>query len=564
LSSWDRVVAAIDFGTFSSGFAWAKVGPETRRLRNDDINLYHVWPSSGGWYPKTRSALLFDPDGSLVAWGYDAVRRFTESPDTLSSSFVQDFKMLLWRGSYPGVRPPENKTGKTPEDLIAVYLGELYKKAVSRLESADVSDDQVDWWVTVPGIWPESGKQTMLRAADTAGMPVDRLNVALEPEAAALYCMAVGESQPVGTRILVVDCGGGTVDLVSLEVRPDGDFGRKLTHGIPMGAESTIPELEKKIAEMLGGTDYWYLKKTKPRSVQKFWRDWEDARNSFTADQEHPVRITFPSLPQDDERYARMATRLLGRREQEGEIESIVISASDVRGILDRLVRPICDCVDGMLRELAVDGRTHAGQTIVYAVGGFAESHYLQHHLREVVEGRGARLTVPERTSSAVLAGAVIYGARPSLIKTRTSSLTYGYGIRTDFNSDEDPPDRCLIDEEGNPKVRRLKILVERGKTIKYDEEVCSTAFPVEKGQQRATFVFYATESIDPRYPDEEGVQKKGTITVELPKLPRRRKRKLHDRPIRLFATFGDTKIDVRAIDEVSGEAAIATIEFSP
>ena len=54
-----------------------------------------------------------------------------------------------------------------------------------------------------------------------AGLPddPDRLLLAREPTAAALYCVAKGELllTEAGTRFMVVDCGGGTVDITAYE-----------------------------------------------------------------------------------------------------------------------------------------------------------------------------------------------------------------------------------------------------------------------------------------------------------------------------------------------------------
>ena len=66
----------------------------------------------------------------------------------------------------------------------------------------------------------------MFKAAVEAGLPDDRdrLLLAREPAVAALYCKAKGEAVlgTAGTRFLVVDAGGGTVDITAYQVAPDG------------------------------------------------------------------------------------------------------------------------------------------------------------------------------------------------------------------------------------------------------------------------------------------------------------------------------------------------------
>jgi hypothetical protein len=50
--------------------------------------------------------------------------------------------------------------------------------------------------------------------------------LALEPEAAAVHCrnQQKGLTFSPGTRYMVVDCGGGTVDMVLHEIDPKGNF----------------------------------------------------------------------------------------------------------------------------------------------------------------------------------------------------------------------------------------------------------------------------------------------------------------------------------------------------
>ncbi|MED6240467.1 hypothetical protein ATANTOWER_021570 [Ataeniobius toweri] len=81
------------------------------------------------------------------------------------------------------------------------------------------------WVLTVPAIWDHSAKQFMREAATQAGLVTkgnsDKLVIALEPEAASVFCKKLpsdgfiadsrGEDrldQSPGTQYIVVDCGG--------------------------------------------------------------------------------------------------------------------------------------------------------------------------------------------------------------------------------------------------------------------------------------------------------------------------------------------------------------------
>src|SRR5262249_25536748 len=87
-------------------------------------------------------------------------------------------------------------------------------------------ESDIRWCVTVPAIWDPYTRELMFKAAVAAKLPddPDRLFLAQEPAAAALYCLAKGEARlrAPGTHFMVVDAGGGTVDITSYLVDDTG------------------------------------------------------------------------------------------------------------------------------------------------------------------------------------------------------------------------------------------------------------------------------------------------------------------------------------------------------
>jgi molecular chaperone DnaK (HSP70) len=101
--------------------------------------------------------------------------------------------------------------------------------------------EDVQWVITVPTIWDDAAKQVMRRAAENAGLPrsiilanyplltdyilFEGLVLALEPEVAALSCHRKKELvfRP-STKYMIVDCGGGTVDIAVHELDDQGNF----------------------------------------------------------------------------------------------------------------------------------------------------------------------------------------------------------------------------------------------------------------------------------------------------------------------------------------------------
>jgi len=83
--------------------------------------------------------------------------------------------------------------------------------------------------LTVPAIWNDAGKAATRAAAIQAGFLRDdndnRLTLITEPEAAAMFCAKTGLlNLKVHDAVLIVDCGGGTVDLIAYEVEEESPF----------------------------------------------------------------------------------------------------------------------------------------------------------------------------------------------------------------------------------------------------------------------------------------------------------------------------------------------------
>lgn len=147
------------------------------------------WPtlvSNNGSQEKVPSKATYK-GGKLEAWGYMVP---AEKP------CVEWIKLLL-EPDYRWKLLPTQKSakllqqiGKTPEEAVADYLGELYKHAKKEI-GANLGGDpekthSIRVVITCPAIWSHAAKSKTLKAAYSAGMPRGRTMLVTEPEAAGL------------------------------------------------------------------------------------------------------------------------------------------------------------------------------------------------------------------------------------------------------------------------------------------------------------------------------------------------------------------------------------------
>ncbi|OAD20328.1 Heat shock protein, partial [Candidatus Thiomargarita nelsonii] len=168
------------------------------------------------------------PDRKEKYWGYDARMTLAEKRkgnEAKNYHFFQNFKMQLKEGQDRTEEGPRISSANGEKflviGLIADYLRFLKDYALNDIKEATsgyLKENEIRWCLTVPAIWKDADKQIMRRAAQQSGLigtsdeEAERLILALEPEAAAMYCQEKDQHQlDVGTRFMVVDCGGGTV-----------------------------------------------------------------------------------------------------------------------------------------------------------------------------------------------------------------------------------------------------------------------------------------------------------------------------------------------------------------
>ncbi|XP_062619390.1 heat shock 70 kDa protein 12B-like [Saccostrea cucullata] len=231
------IVAAIDFGTTYSGYAFSMSG--------DPLTFYSpgIWYSGQGGMSsmKTPTCLLLNPDQTFNAFGFKAEELYASlatEDEHLEYFFFQRFKMDLHFKNVKKDLCIKDVSGKSLSAMKIFSLSIKYLKdhCLKTMRDRGVETRQTDikFVLTIPSIWNDRSKEFMRTAAVEAGIRNDSLVLALEPEAASVYCQRVplenlkhgtGKTISVpGTRYLVADIGGGTADFSVHQVDDDGSL----------------------------------------------------------------------------------------------------------------------------------------------------------------------------------------------------------------------------------------------------------------------------------------------------------------------------------------------------
>ncbi|CAI7577109.1 unnamed protein product [Penicillium viridicatum] len=412
----DVLVIGIDFGTTFSGVAYAT---ESEFLAKN-ISVISEWPGCGRDEGKAPTELLYEHESSW--WGYDL-------PDV--GDPIRWFKLLLLNNEdlqegvkssafYLAAKEKVRRENRKPVDLVADYLRFQWKHALEVIEKS--RGDQFlpslrsHIVITVPAIWKGYARQSMQEAAEKAGImaPRDigktRLSFVLEPEAAAMATLTDPEHQSLvkpGKAWLILDAGGGTVDLISYKITSTDpitmDEAVEGTGALCGGV--LIDECFQQLCKNRLGRRWSHLS---PNGIKEIMGDkWEkNYKREFVpkkSKEEYPVPIPAEAYKGGDnvsDDLSRLPHIKNGR---------IQFREQDLMEAFAESFSRIDELVDEQISKTKQRGLTLQG---IILVGGLGSSPYLHRHLKERYSK--ARLTVIKSTGmkprTAICRGAVYKG----------------------------------------------------------------------------------------------------------------------------------------------------------
>ncbi|ALB39589.1 MULTISPECIES: Hsp70 family protein [Nostocales] len=562
-----KVVAAIDFGTSRSGYAYAF--KDDKRV----IGRYE-WDKQPFPYIKTLTQSLYNSDRKLETWGYAALSRLAElrqAKNAKDYSFFPTFKMALRESCKRTDKGPIATANNGQEfpviNLVADYLhqlGGLLRKELDNATSGELKDHEILWCLTIPAIWKDEEKSFMRRAAIKAGLITgsdddrERLLLVLEPEAAAIYCQEKDQAElEAGKRFMVIDCGGGTVDITVHEVSPHGGLDEVAEgSGGAYGSTCVDKEFREYLVTKLTAQALMRYEEEDPIGWLELMANWErkkcdfDPTTTATTYFEIPNRlykILSKEHPQVLEQLA---------DEQEGDDEKVHVSKETMQGFFEPIL-------DGLVRKVKeqfarLDDR---GCDILYVVGGFSTSPVLRQRIQKEFGSR-IKVVMPSDPGAAIVQGAASFGVNPESIRSRRSHLTYGCQSCQPFDKNHDrnqKSNRQYLEDQGGWHIfNRFRSFVLAGESIGVNEVVTHSFNPVTADQTVINFKFYATRKQNPRYVDESEIEELGELDVDISSTVGTR-----DRPVEVSMNFGKTEIAVTAIDIKTGKTYNTALRFS-
>ena len=417
----------------------------------------------------------------------------------------------------------------------------------------------------------------------------DKLSLALEPESAAIFCQNMMERQASSfcspespyrvASYLIVDIGGGTVDISAHHVVRDPEPHIKVIHP-PTGNDCGGTKVNQEFAKFLqslvkddgfsrflctadeqkNAKNRVYLNELFNENFEKQKMVFSDAHEECSSNMlliELPtpfIQEYIDDLNEGVRKEGEAVLQLVG--------QDLRVSYELMRTFFKPVVDGIITCINDVLAEVSQVKK-------IYLVGGFGGSKYLQSKLQMAFNNLGLNYVVPVEPAYAVVKGAVLFKKNPGLVESRRADATYGLSTNARFQEGLHDRKFRWVDDDGCSLCRNLfSTIVELGDIVGVEEVFMSTFYPTYHNQTGMSFTIYSSQGRDIFYvTGERGVNSKtrgcatvtklGEVEIEMPDLTGDK-----NRAVDVTFDFSHTEIKVKAYDRTTKKEVKTVINF--
>ncbi|RZF44958.1 hypothetical protein LSTR_LSTR001919 [Laodelphax striatellus] len=575
-----KVVVAVDLGTTYSGYAYRYIDHPS----DVDIHLMSNCQGEPGLNnQKLPSILLLDPSRKFHSFGCSARDHFhdLDAAEAHLWLYFDKFKLTLHNNTDVSRDSMIKASNGCEVNALTVFSHALYylkSEALNELHHyADSSN--VQWVITVPAIWSHTAKQFVREAAYMAGMfeshHPEQLLIALEPEAAAIWCRNLRTSliedansncdncvdNQCGLCYMVVDCGGGTVDITVHRVDQNNGSLQELHKAVggSCGSLGVDEEFNRILGGIFGFGFMSQLQVERPAAFTELMLSFESRKRSASPFRHLALNISPPYAFID---YFRKVT---GK-----EVETVVENYGKPEvswsphgllrihpSLMMELFRPTIERVIQHIEKVLSSPRVLNKITHLYLVGGFAESQILQQAIRDNFSKR-LKVIIPQGVALSVLRGAVLFGLNPTTVSVRQARHTYGIGVLRKFIDGVHPVEKLVVKDGQEWCVDVLDPLVEANQTLRVGEMVVRKYTPATSKQSEIVLNIYCAQSPSAKFVTDHGVRRIGTLKLDL----RQTKASKQPREIIARLTFGGTEVTASAYDTASKQYVDTDLSF--
>ena len=391
---------------------------------------------------------------------------------------------------------------------------------------------------------------------------------ALEPEAAALSCLEdlINIKKVTKASYLVVDCGGGTVDIAAHKMTKDAKGEILIEELAPpnggnCGGFAVNEEFEAMLQGIFGVSNevFQSIKEKHSRHWMKMvWCDFEESKCAVKhGDKAATVTVGIhKKICEEVKNITGESMQSLVEAYKMKDVEwdddgGIVLPYSTIFGLykpaLTEITKLINDDVLSKCEPIQM----------VLLVGGFAESSLLFDEVKDSITRKYPTIEVKRspRPVFSVTKGAIIFGLNKNVIKSRVMKHSIGVEACVEFHENEHDQKYLKTSGGRNYCDKAFWHLATANQSV-YTGVPSEFSFrPLTEEQQKCIVSIYESPKEDIKYITDDSCKCMGTIEIDIPKCTGVDE----EREIKLVIDFAKTEYTVLAFSG-SGHAEQLTV----
>ncbi|XP_065930489.1 heat shock 70 kDa protein 12A [Magallana gigas] len=482
---WD-IIVAFDIGTSYSGYAYS----DKKEIETNTINL-NEWTGNSTLDPKAKAptTVLLNEDQTFDSFGYEAEERYAQRVEEKTHNKCyrfRNFKMKLYHEkNITEAFVLQDDRGKLSLPAMVIFVHTI-KALKTHFENAAENrgvvfkPENVLYVFTVPAIWSESAKEFMRKAAIKADIAEYQIVLALEPEAAALYCKnlpdrMLTESFEPGTKYMVLDMGGGTIDIVVHKIMEDGTLAEVYkASGGDWGGTIVDAQFKDFVNELFKNKEcFENLWELAPLDALDFEREFEAKKRQISSNTKGNIRLQLPA------RLMQFANTAIQKEHK----QTLTLAHMHVQNDhFKSFFTTPKDKIIGILKNILVEIGTI---NFIILVGGFSGSKFLTDEIKNNPAFSSIKFISPNEPGTVVLKGAVLFGYNPRAVSARICRYTYGFSVLEDFDSKIHPQSKHIIVDEEEKCDDVFSVLVYKDELVKYEEERTHMTYSSHRNEDR-------------------------------------------------------------------------------
>ena len=400
----------------------------------------------------------------------------------------------------------------------------------------------------------------------------DQLSLALEPECVALYCqqlpidhIAEYADQNVNDAksCIVLDIGGGTVDITALKQVSPGSYEVTITPtGNEFGGKEVNEEFRRFLQQIVGDKDFRSFLKNRSTHeehnaiLQKIiYHDFEKEKVNFgskvdyiipegrrraetqpvpetqankqvpiscecscTSSEDFPFRLDLPEAFLKC--YKKIDQDLKRRHGVKLEKSRRRLMFND--SMMKSFFQPVLIGIGCPVIRTVNEAKKNGPISVIYMAGGFGGCKYVYQYLKDktelLLQDTNVPLIVPTDHTLAVCKGAVLYGRNPGAITIRKMEASYGIRVSKPFQKGVHEECHAYDDQDGTKRCGNIfRPFVVQGDRVKANEVFTIKLVPQFHTDTEARIEFYCSTNPNVQYTKDEGTRQIGEIKLSIP-----------------------------------------------